>query len=774
MIYLKRRFFFFGLLVILSLVITVVSFSFLPHTQALVVKIAPNSYVHDQAFSIVLNSGKMGGVKIYYTLDGSEPGPENETAILYDGRALRYKMPAEEDHELYTVVVRARAFTSDLQEFSPIATSTYFYGHHAMERFSTLSVSIVTDPQNLFSQERGILHEDNVFLRGGLWERAANVSFFENKNVILQQEAGLRLHGFSSRGFMQKSWRLSARRSYDPQHGTFEYPFFDDYYTATDERKPLTEFNKLIVRGPNNDLNVAFVRDEVGGALSALAGFETYQASRPVATYLNGEYAGLSWLKPAYDEHFLADLFELNNQDFQFLEFTDWPDKLAGSRVVEEGKSSNEVTTVEDLAEITRLENLFKLDLKREENYRLLVDAFDVEQLLQYYALKTALSDNDWPHNNIKIWRYSGEQKNLEEQTQLDGRWRFLPYDFDLMLSLTDKLKINEIYKPAPNAGESLVMAALLERRDAQEIFANYLNDYRAHLLGREQLYQIIEKIHESARNELAYGAANGRFYDFWYDANFIRDQQLEIVEAAYQSAQAIRETLPQIFNLSGQYYQIRVTAPEGIEVVLNSISSRGQAVENFVTEYNREYAVALLIKAAPGFVIDTVSIDGEAVAETSSEAVKLKLSADLLAEGKNALAVLVTAHKITKGQALQISEIYNRGQNDWLEFYNPNTAAINLGDYCLTDNPKKLCQWRLPEKTLAGQSHWTAYSQDNKTAAAWRQPFFPFNLGVGEELILSKYDDRKIVTKVVVPRIGAGQRYHYDQSQGFYRLNSL
>src|SRR5258706_15598343 len=34
---------------------------------------------------------------------------------------------------------------------------------------------------------------------------------------------------------------------------------------------------------------------------------------------------------------------------------------------------------------------------------------------------------------------------------------------------------------------------------------------------------------------------------------------------------------------------------------------------------------------------------------------------------------------------------------SDWLEIYNPNTTALDLGGYFLTDDPNDLNQWEIP-----------------------------------------------------------------------------
>ncbi|MDR0462966.1 MAG: CotH kinase family protein [Pseudomonadales bacterium] len=732
--------------------------------QPLVVHIYPNVYVHERPFSINLSSNQWG-VRIYYTLDGSEPNPASETSFLWRGRSLRYRLPDDEnDDTIHAVVIRARAFSRDLQTYSPIVTKTYFYGHGLLSEnfFHDFIVSIVADPVEFFDEEVGIMASANRNFRGRDSERASNVSFLEYGDVIFQQDVGLRLHGASSRGLPQKSMRITARRIYTPEYGTFRYPFFNMYYSATADRRPFTRFDSLIVRGPNQDLNSAFIRDEVGGKLASMAGIHGYQASRPVATYINGSFAGLSWLKPRQDRHFLAHLFGVEDweeDNFDIMGFTDSGSEILGDRITVDFPDEFQPTQEEQI-EIDKINDLFHSDLTIESNFQQFTEIFDIDNLLQHFAFKIAVSNHDWPYNNIRVWRYSGEQVG----DSLDGRWRFLPFDFDMMLLLDEDPIVKTIMD------DSLILRSLMARHDVREAFANYLNDYRAHILERDVLYGVIEEIHTIAKYELEYASTNSRWYAFYHDPNAIRARQLAMIDPAFRSATAIREKITEWFNLSGEHYVVRVTAPAGINVTLNSISTRGQEVRYFSTEYNIEHRVPLMIEPMYGFVIDEVRINDEVVVTNSEEKIEFELGADLTVNG-NSILVSVIGREVTHNRSLMIVELDNDGRNDWVRFYNPNLETVELSNYCFTDDENDLCKWRLPQYSLVGQGEWTAHSRGSRHVGAWRQPFFPFNFSNGDELILSKYESREIVGRVIVPRVGTRQTFRYDRYRGFFML---
>jgi hypothetical protein len=83
------------------------------------------------------------------------------------------------------------------------AVRTYFVGiHHDLP-----VVSIITDPSNLFDEEKGIYvpgklfdstnpeRSGNYHQRGSDWERKAIMEYFENGKLVYRTEVGLRIHG---------------------------------------------------------------------------------------------------------------------------------------------------------------------------------------------------------------------------------------------------------------------------------------------------------------------------------------------------------------------------------------------------------------------------------------------------------------------------------------------------------------------------------------------------------------------------------------------------
>jgi hypothetical protein len=69
--------------------------------------------------------------------------------------------------------------------------------------------------------------------------------------------------------------------------------------------------------------------------------------------------------------------------------------------------------------------------------------AFDTESLIQYYAMNLFLSNTDWPHNNVRIWRWNGDP--VDGVSVSDGKWRFSLRDMDFTFGRYDCLVLPEI-----------------------------------------------------------------------------------------------------------------------------------------------------------------------------------------------------------------------------------------------------------------------------------------------------------------------------------------
>ena len=271
---------------------------------------------------------------IYYTLDTSTPGPENggiadgpiqvsATSVL---RAVAHRL----GHEPSAVITHTYLFIDDVMRQSPNGSAppgfpsrrinnkqmNYgmdpdivndpLYGPQLRDALLDLpSVSIVTDPANLFDPETGIYVNSRG--EGRAWERPASFELLHPDGTEgFQVNAGLRIRGGASRGpnNPKHSFRFIFRREYGP--GMLRYPLFGS--------EGVEEFDKIDLRSNQNfvwhrNLSRApentYLRDVLSRDTERDMG-HTYSRSRYYHLYLNGQYWGLFQSEERIDPDFAA------------------------------------------------------------------------------------------------------------------------------------------------------------------------------------------------------------------------------------------------------------------------------------------------------------------------------------------------------------------------------------------------------------------------------------------------------------------------------------
>jgi hypothetical protein len=126
--------------------------------------------VYDTSFRLSLSPPPGSDAKILYTKNGRSPTPE--TAIEYNSPIF---LDATESN---LTTIRARAVLPDGR------LSDEVIGTYAMNINADLPlVSLITDPENLWSAERGIFA--NRIMRGAKWERPAHITFLDENGRLL-------------------------------------------------------------------------------------------------------------------------------------------------------------------------------------------------------------------------------------------------------------------------------------------------------------------------------------------------------------------------------------------------------------------------------------------------------------------------------------------------------------------------------------------------------------------------------------------------------------
>lgn len=382
---------------------------------------------YDEPFYLELEAPR--GFDIYYTLDNSVP---SENATLYrepiyiedvSYKPNYYSMkqgissldvyyPQEVIDKCQTV--KAIAINKTSQEQSKIYTYNYFVDYQNKSGYSTLPIiTMNVNEEDLYDYEKGIYvtgkiydespHEGypetypaNYHQKGKEWERVANFKYFnESRELELEQEIGIRIHGGWSRAFNQKSFNLYARKDYDG-NSTFQKAFFSN----------INAHSLMLRSGGYRDTDLTKIRDSLDQNLSIGESF-SIQQSFPVIVFLNGEYWGIYNLQERYSDNYVHEHYpDIKKSDVLIIKNDE----------IDEGNVSD-YHLYEEFIEFFKTHSFVgNTDYLTAKNY------IDVEEFAQYMSTQLYIGNIDWPGNNVRVF------KDVSKQ---DSKWHFMMYDTD-------------------------------------------------------------------------------------------------------------------------------------------------------------------------------------------------------------------------------------------------------------------------------------------------------------------------------------------------------
>lgn len=380
--------------------------------------------------------------KIYYTTDGSEP---SDASKLYTG-AITLKDRSNEPNGISSFrnttidgttppsqrvrkanIIRAKGINTQGHQ-TRVFSGTFFIDEAQKMNYTVPVISIKLKEGDLFDYHTGIYVPGKVFdnwkaqnpgrngdggspanyrMRGKEWEKEAHIEFFDNRQLVLAEDIGLRMHGGWSRANPIKPLRIYLPQ---PTHQNLfkrETAFFKD-------GNPIHRF---VLRPSGNDFYSTLFRDAMMQSLAEEAGLTT-QNFRPSIVFLNGEYWGIHNIRERIDKYYLASNFGVNEDKVDLLSF---------NGEVDEGSSDHYWNMINFIR---------NNDLSLKENYDLLNTMMDIDQFMRYFAMQIYYNNQDWPHNNIKYWRKKTASYEPDARYGHDGRWRWILFDTDFGFDL--------------------------------------------------------------------------------------------------------------------------------------------------------------------------------------------------------------------------------------------------------------------------------------------------------------------------------------------------
>ena len=544
---------------------------------------------------------------------------------------------------IYVIPVRACLIQGE--DRSDVVTRTYVIGPEVKKRYDVYVASVVTDSYNLFDYDKGIMvagshyqkdvdkgvREDragNYFQEGDEWIKNGHVTLFNSDGeVLLEEDAGFSISGYSSRSLPTRSFRAEASKMYGTSDDYFHLDIFSDGVTGLVNMKndqeasgetgqkavSLTDpdaFRKVKFRSHGiPGYHIRSVRNQYARILTDECGFPGLAQNRLGIMFLNGQFYTVCDVTPSADTDYLCTLFGLNVRDAM--------EKYSGSDV--------------DVYNKSKIYKLFTADLTVPENQERLEQAVDMDNYLFYFALEVLFNNADWPYNNVTIWRYLGEEDPANPYT--DGRIRFVLEDMDQILT-------NDLHGDPTRWSTELVDYLMKDKghtfhhvmdcKRYRDTFLTYVDDLLKTAFEPDHACAILDELYGEMKREyiLDYGEA---FWQEMEDTAEITKRNVREKESLY------RANITEYMGLT-ERYPVRIETGEGVCVTWNNMTvDSGQVWEN---EYYCGTSFTVTAEPTPGYRFTGWEVNGKIASEDPS----LEISDALLDDSGGTQTVRIRA----------------------------------------------------------------------------------------------------------------------------------
>lgn len=635
------------------------------------VTISPEGGVKTSKVTITLSTS--GNSPIYYTLDCSVPTSKSKkytgpitvdtTTVI---RAITFNddmLPAQSATQSYIFGKRLRWVNRDKQG-KPITTEQsggwWGGGQTTVNPNKTLShsstfdlpvVSLTTAPDNLWDYNTGLIVEgpnadlDATPRRANYyndWEKPIHVEIYKDGEKIVDQDAGVQVAGAYSRMNDQKSLSIHARSSYGKKY--FDAKIFDEL--------DLTRFKAFTLRNSGNDFGGTHFRDAMITHLVAGTNIDI-QAYQPAVVFLNGEYYGILNIREKINEHYIEEHYPHVDHDKV--------DLIVASDVTKDMSAKEGDMKAYD-ALISYVESN---DMSADACYLYIKSIMDMDEYMEYMVSEIFGSNNDWPHNNVKMWK----------SKKAGGRWRWFLFDTDQCYSIwgdqsgDDKLATCLSEKDQHgNTWANKLFRNLAKNKQFKNELANRFADRMNNEFLQKNINHLIDSLFDNISTEI--GSHNQRWGKGTNDGNGMK-------EFAKKRPQNVREHLRKHFNVGADVKVTLYTNDDKAGYIqLNSLTLKKTPWSG---TYFKNVPISIRAVARPGYKFSHwEDADGKNVDEHEGISVKLSSTSEYT-------AVFVTDDSDFNN--VVINEINYKSADDfdtkdWIELYNTTSAGINLAGW--------------------------------------------------------------------------------------------
>ena len=370
-------------------------------------------------------------------------------------------------------------------------------------------------------------------------ERVGNLSYFVNGTEVINQDVGFKIRGGVSRRFQSKSLTVYARSDYGDSD--LSYKFFS--------KLPYTSFERLTLSNSGGDFFSTMFRDALLHDLSTEL-YPEKEAYQPTIAFVNGEYWGILNMRDRYDDNYFKRVYNATATDF-----------LENDGVVKEGDAVNYNAL---------MSYLNANSLATQANYDYVKTQLDPENVTDYFISNVYFQNEDWPNNNMFLWRNKIAAYNPAAPPGLDGRWRYMFHDMDNSMSFvfgdytSNSLAIATSVNTGPNflnpSYSTLVLRKLLTNTSFKNDFINRFADLlnTSFLTSRtvarlnEMAAVVAVEIGGHVSRWKAPTSVNTFNSDLEYESDFLTDRpslQRDHIRSVFSITSNINATLKYVFK---------------------------------------------------------------------------------------------------------------------------------------------------------------------------------------------------------------------------------
>ncbi|MBR1383243.1 MAG: CotH kinase family protein [Ruminococcus sp.] len=623
-------------------------------SSAPVAEFSAESGFYDKEFELELTAPDPS-LKVYYTLDGSDPDMESE---VYSGPIKIVNRSTEPDllaaqpgqsaggdfFPYFSVkkgtVIKAAAFSEDGTR-GDIVCKTYFVGINREKHYSDAPIiSIVTDFDNLYDYETGIYtlgkaHDDwlaedkknknldgwqhvgNYSQRGKEWERRVSVELIEaDGDIGFSQDMGMRIMGAASRNEMQKSLRLIAREEYGAKNVKYDLIPNNE---RSDGNGEVEKYKSFVLRNGGNDCNFAKIRDPLLQSLVSDRDFETQQFSYCVA-FINGEYWGMYTITEDYRDNYFANNYEIDKDNVVLIKRGE----------IEEGNE-------EDISLFTDMRDyILDNDMSVAANYEKASEMLDMQSFAEYCAFNIYIGNDDsfFNNNNWRMWRVRTPDSTV---TEADGRWRMVAYDTDYSTGIYqggDGYRSSDLskyivgkglkYEPEDEPHPGLLLGALYKNDEFRALFINTLMDMRNISFEKDRVSAQIKEI--SVPYLALMPATYKRFGPAYIQDGGFLENQINMLKSYLKNRYSNFGKIVMSAVGSEDMYTVKISASDGA-LTLNKYEL--EAGTELDCQYLKEYPITVTAHAPEGKKFVRWEAEGVTVSDTASESITVNVTAD-------------------------------------------------------------------------------------------------------------------------------------------------